>query len=669
MSAAGYDFGSKNSYVALLRNGVIDTIDNDMSYRATPTAVSFTSSMRLTGNLASSQTIMNFQNTFFAFKNLIGLLHDDPVAQFEMQHAPVDFIKMDDGTVGVSAQYLGNPVVFSISQLVTMMVSDLKKTTLMHTPTMPPCVFSVPNYFTECQRRSFLAAIEAADITPGCLISDTLAVCLNYVLYKADLPKIGEVPHMVAFVDVGYSSTQVCIASFNERKVRVQSSLGSNCFGGRIFDRILCEKFCSDFHKQHGLSIKENGRAYLKLLNESEKVKKKLSGTTVSIPANVECIMNDVDFNSKVCRDEFDVLCEELYTKFRGFLISVLQACRVSVDKIDVVETVGGSSRIPGLKKIISEVFGKEISTTMNLDEAVVRGCAIKSAFISRNSKIYNLEVTDAMTLNYSVLYDGKDGEQNQLMVYGLGYLFPAKSELVFPPNEEFTFIVSQTDAWGNVHQVGHCKSVVVLPLDFIPEKLAFHVNVDSSGIFSVLKAFVFARKTQEFSGQDPDLESNNNEAINEAQETPFEFQYSRDFTKFIPNAQNIEKEMLAQIKTEKDISDSKNELEDFIYSSKDKYASIYRPYITNEEFLMISEMLSKKQEWLSGDGERQPAQVYKDHLKEMKDAFLPFKSRSDNRNRIITDIGQRFRSFGRSIKDLFVTSTRTKPNTSRKSN
>lgn len=250
------------------------------------------------------------------------------------------------------------------------------------------CVISVPCYMTDAERRALIDASQVAGLNCLKLMNETTAVALTYGLYHTNLPDVNEKPHIVAFVDMGHTHLQVSAVAFNKGKLRMLATTFDNNLGGRDFDRVLIEHFAQDFKQRYHVDAMSNVRARLRLRNECEKLKKLMSSNASPIPLNIECFMNDTDVSGKMKREDFEKLSESLLARVRRTLEELLHEAKLTPKDIDLIEIVGGSTRIPAIKQIVHEVFAKEPSTTLNADEACARGCTIMCAILSPNFKV-----------------------------------------------------------------------------------------------------------------------------------------------------------------------------------------------------------------------------------------------------------------------------------------
>lgn len=85
--------------------------------------------------------------------------------------------------------------------------------------------------------------------------------------------------------------------------------------GGRDFDKVLASHFCAEFESRLKLRVQSNHRAYVRLLTEVEKLKKQMSANATKLPLNIECLMNDKDVSSSICRADFEHMCAPMLTR------------------------------------------------------------------------------------------------------------------------------------------------------------------------------------------------------------------------------------------------------------------------------------------------------------------------------------------------------------------
>ncbi|XP_071511676.1 97 kDa heat shock protein-like [Diadema antillarum] len=493
MSVVGFDVGNLSSYIAVARGGGIETIANEYSDRLTPSVVSFGEKLRTQGHAARSQAITNFKNTVSQFKRFIARKFDDPSVQTDVERVPYKVTQLEDGKLGLQVQYLGEQDTFTPEQVYAMLLTKLKETSEVNLQRkVVDCVVSVPQYYTDLERRGILHAAEIAGLNCLRVISDTTAVALAYGIYKQDLPAPEEKPRNVVFVDCGHASLQVSVTAFNKGKLKVLANASDRQLGGRDFDWLLAEHFAEDFKTRYKLDVKSNMRAWLRLLTECDKLKKLMSANATEISMNIECIMNDRDVSGKMKRSDFEALAGDLLKRVEGPLRSVLEQTKLKPEDIHSVEIVGGSSRIPSIKETIKKVFKKECSTTLNQDEAVARGCALQCAILSPTFRVRDFTVTDLTPYAISLKWEGTDGEDGSMEVFSKNHQAPFAKMLTFYRKEPFKLVAQYTDPNLPFQEptIGQFTVNGVVPTaENESSKIKVKVRVNGHGIFTVSSA------------------------------------------------------------------------------------------------------------------------------------------------------------------------------------
>ncbi|KAI8804205.1 heat shock protein 70 family [Cladochytrium replicatum] len=410
MSVVGIDFGNLNTVVAVARNRGIDVIINEVSNRATPSLVSFGEKQRYLGESAKTQEISNFKNTVSGLKRLIGRPFSDPeIHSFEKPYINSRLSEPtgDDAADEVAARvmYQNEQRDFTFTQLTAMFLGKVKEFT--HAEIKIPVndvVISCPGWYTDRQRRALRDAAEIVGLNCVRVMNDLSAAALGYGITKTDLPdpstNANAKPRTIVFVDLGHSSYQVAVVSFVKGKLTVKGTAYDRNLGGRDFDEILVQHYVKEFSAKYKIDIASNPKAVFRLRQGIEKVKKVLSANPITM-LNVESLMDDKDVSAEVHRSHFLELAQSLVGRLIPPLEQALAAAGVTPDEVDFVELVGGSTRVQAVKETLAKFFGgsldgaHKLSTTLNQDEAVARGCALQCAIISPVFKVRDFSVTD----------------------------------------------------------------------------------------------------------------------------------------------------------------------------------------------------------------------------------------------------------------------------------
>ncbi|KAI5941857.1 heat shock 70 kDa protein 4L [Manis javanica] len=692
MSVVGIDLGFLNCYIAVARSGGIETIANEYSDRCTPACISLGSRTRAIGNAAKSQIVTNVRNTIHGFKKLHGRSFDDPIVQTEKIRLPYELQKMPNGSTGVKVRYLEEERPFAIEQVTGMLLAKLKETSenALKKP-VADCVISIPSFFTDTERRSVMAAAQVAGLNCLRLMNETTAVALAYGIYKQDLPPLDEKPRNVIFIDMGHSAYQVSVCAFNKGKLKVLATTFDPYLGGRNFDEALVNYFCDEFKTKYKINVKENSRALLRLYQECEKLKKLMSANASDLPLNIECFMNDLDVSSKMNRAQFEQLCASLFARVEPPLKAVMEQANLQREDINSIEIVGGATRIPAVKEQITKFFLKDISTTLNADEAVARGCALQCAILSPAFKVREFSITDlvpySITLRWKTSFEDGTGECE---VFCKNHPAPFSKVITFHKKEPFELEAFYT----NLHEVPYPDprigsftiQNVFSQSDGDSSKVKVKVRVNIHGIFSVASASVIEKQNVDGDHSDAPMETEtsfkneNKDDVDKmqvdqeevshqkcyAEHTPEEeIDHTGTKTKSVPSDKQdpsnqtfkkgkvmsidlpilsslcrqlgqdllnsyIENEgkMIMQDKLEKERNDAKNAVEEYVYDFRDKLGTVYEKFITQEDLNKLSAILEDTENWLYEEGEDQPKQIYVDKLQELKKYGQPIQMR-----------------------------------------
>ncbi|KAF4084020.1 hypothetical protein AMELA_G00124060 [Ameiurus melas] len=707
MSVVGFDVGFQNCYIAVARSGGIETIANEYSDRCTPACISLASKNRTIGNAAKSQIITNFKNSVHGFKKFHGRAFDDHFVKNEKSKLPYSLHKLANGGIGVKVHYLEEDKVFTIEQVTAMLLTKLKETSesALKKPVVD-CVISVPSFFTDAQRRSMIDASQIAGLNCLKLINDTTAVALAYGIYKQDLPNPEEKPRNVVFVDIGHSSYQVSIVSFNKGKLKVLATAFDPYFGGRNFDEAVVEYFCEEFKVRYKLNVKDNPRALLRLYQECEKLKKLMSANSSELPLNIECFMNDIDVSGKMNRGHFEELCAQLLMRVDAPLKAVMEQSKLGRDEIYAVEVVGGATRIPAIKERISRFFCKDISTTLNADEAVARGCALQCAILSPAFKVREFSITDVVPFPITLRWKSPTDEGVcECEVYSKNHAAPFSKVITFHKKEPFdlqAFYSTSQDLPFPDTAIGRFTIQNVMPQsDGDSSKIKVKVRVNVHGIFSVSSASLIEKQKGE--AEDVQMEMEPTVQNDSRQEEQTKMQVDQDAqgeqlneegkapgsnTKDGASPENQEpgaglskpktkvksfelpihtctvrqldrellnslveeeRKMIVQDKLEKERNDAKNAVEEYVYDLRDKLCGIYEKYITEDDSSRLTLVLEDTENWLYEEGEDQSKDIYLDKLAELKRFGGPIEERyreQEERPQAFDELGKKIQLF-----------------------
>lgn len=378
--AIGIDLGTTFSCVGVMKNGSIEIISNDQGNRTTPSYVAFNDTERLVGGAAKNQCAKNPKNTIFDAKRLIGRKFNDPSVQADMKHWPFKVLKKGDRVV-IEATHLGKQKQFNPEEISAMVLTKMKETAEAYLgTTVTKAVITVPAYFNDAQRQATKDAGTIAGLTVLRIINEPTAAAIAYGLDR----KAKTEQHVLIF-DLGGGTFDVSLLSIEDGIFEVKATAGNNHLGGEDFDNILVEHFAKEFRRKTRKDISENHRALRRLRTQAERAKRALSSSTQA-SIEIDSLAEGVDFNATITRARFEDLCGSLFRSCIAPVERVLKDSGFSKSDINEVVLVGGSTRIPKVRQLISEFFnGKELAQNINPDEAVAYGAAVQAAVLNND--------------------------------------------------------------------------------------------------------------------------------------------------------------------------------------------------------------------------------------------------------------------------------------------
>uniref|UniRef100_A0A8C7SP26 Heat shock protein 4a n=1 Tax=Oncorhynchus mykiss TaxID=8022 RepID=A0A8C7SP26_ONCMY len=658
MSVVGIDVGFQSCYVAVARAGGIETVANEYSDRSTPACVSFGPRNRSVGAAAKGQVVTNCKNTVQGFKRFHGRAFLDPYVQSAKSSLVYDLAQMPSGMTGIKVMYMEEEKVFSIEQVTAMLLTKLKETaeTAMKKP-VADCVISVPSFYTDAERRSVIDAAQIAGLNCLRLMNETTAVTLAYGIYKQDLPAPEEKPRNVVFVDLGHSGYQVSVCAFNKGKLKMLASAFDAELGGKDFDEVLVNHFCEEFGKKYKLDVKTKPRALVRLYQECEKLKKLMSANSSDLPLNIECFMNDIDVTGKLNRGHFEEMCAGLLAKVEAPLHSVMEQAKLKKEDIYAVEIVGGASRIPAVKERVSKFFGKELSTTLNADEAVARGCALQCAILSPAFKVREFSITDVVHYPISLKWNSAAEEGlSDCEVFPRNHAAPFSKVLTFYRREPF----SLEAYYNNPKELPYPDPTIGTrtnspeTLNASNKLLGFKGQGEGQGECprGLQRVQCLSSRTLEDGKQEKNHapSAKKPKVKTKTVELPIENSLHWQLTNDLVNLfMENEGKMIMQDKLEKERNDAKNNVEEYVYEMRDKLHGVLEKFVSESDRDTFALRLEDTENWLYDDGEDQQKQVYIDKLAELKKLGQPVQERyieAEERPKAFDELGRHIQQY-----------------------
>jgi len=675
MSVVGLDFGTQNAVIAVARNRGVDVITNEVSNRATPALVGFGPKSRYLGETAKTQEVSNLKNTVGSLTRLAGRSLKDPDVAIEQEHVSCKLVDVD-GQVGAEVSYQGKKEQFTATQLTAMFLTRAKQTASAELKLpVNDMVIAVPAWYTDAQRRAIIDAAEISGLKILRLINETTATALGWGITKTDLPGPEEKPKRVAFVDIGHSNYTCSIVEFRKGELKVISTAYDRHFGGRNFDKAIVDHFAAEFKEKFKVDINENPKAKLRVVAACEKLKKVLSANA-GAPINIESLMNDVDVRGFLKREELEEIMKPLLERCTAPLEQALAEAKLKTDDIDTIELVGGCTRVPALKSAIQDFFGKQLSFTLNADEAIARGSAFACAILSPVFRVRDFSIHDIC--NYPIEFTWEKSaeipdEDTSLTVFNRGNVMPSTKILTFYRKQAFDLeakyakpemLPGKMNPWIGRFSVKGVKADE--KDDFMICKLKARLNLN--GILNVESGYyvedmeveepiegedvsfeqqepsqseldyereskrpkITASADMKTQAMDTDKEPKTRKVKKQVKkgDLPLSSGTASLDVQAIANLSEKEHSMIMEDKLVADTEDKKNELEAYIYEMRAKIDEEYADFSSEEEKTKLKEKLETSEDWLYDEGEDATKAVYQSKIDEIRAIGGPIAQR-----------------------------------------
>ncbi|KAM4015557.1 hypoxia up-regulated protein 1 [Anomaloglossus baeobatrachus] len=417
------DLGSEWMKIAIVKPGVpMEIVLNKESRRKTPCAVALKDNERLFGDSAVGLAPKNPKVTFRYFQDLIGKREENPQVEDFRKRFP-EYNVLRDEERGTVFFKLSEELTYTPEELLAMIL-NYSRTLAEEFAEQPikDVVITVPAFFNQAERRAVLQAAKLAGLKVLQLINDNTAVALNYGVFRRK--DINATAQSIMFYDMGSRSTACTIVTYQTTKTKesgIQPQLQirgvgfDRSLGGLEIDLRLREHLAKLFNgqKKSKKDVRENPRAMAKLLKEANRVKTILSANNDHM-AQIEGLMDDIDFKAKVTRQELEDLCADLFERVSSPVQKALSSAEMNMDEIDQVIIVGGSTRIPKVQEHLLKAVGKEeLGKNINADEAAAMGAVYQAAALSKAFKVKPFVVRDAAVFPIQVEFTREVEEEN----------------------------------------------------------------------------------------------------------------------------------------------------------------------------------------------------------------------------------------------------------------
>ena len=371
----GIDLGTTNSLVASVSGGEPTILVPEGERGIVPSVVSFRSDQVLTGDEAHDERVSNSRNTIFSIKRFMGRGYDD--VKDEMRHLPFDADSDEREVVHVLAQGRSYSAP-EISALVLRRLKSRAEKTLGR-PVLR-AVVTVPAYFNDAQRQATKDAGKLAGLEVLRIINEPTAASLAYGLHERNRG-------VVAVYDLGGGTFDISLLRIKDGVFEVLSTGGDTRLGGDDFDQAISRHVREEILENHGVDLSETPEALAELTLLSENIKKTLSDSD-----STEYILENpggvpLSCKGNLTREDMEALLWPIARRTLAPCKRALSDAGLSHEEVDEVVLVGGSTRMPLIRRMVEELFQKKPHADLDPDEVVALGAAVQADILAGGRK------------------------------------------------------------------------------------------------------------------------------------------------------------------------------------------------------------------------------------------------------------------------------------------
>ncbi|XP_052203222.1 heat shock cognate 70 kDa protein-like isoform X2 [Diospyros lotus] len=336
-------------------------------------------------------------------KRLIGRRFNDESVQSDLKVWPFKVVAGQGDKPMIQVTYKDKQKQFAAEEISSMVLLKMREIAEAFLgSTVKDAVVTVPAYFNDSQRQATKDAGLIAGLNVMSILNEPTAAAIAYGL---EMNAGSDIDKNVLIFDLGGGTFDVSLLTMKQGVFEVKATTGDTHLGGQDFDNRMVNYFVEEFKRRQKKNIIGSPKALQRLRTACERAKRHLSLTTETT-IDIDCLFEGIDFFTTVTRAKFEDLNMDLFKKCIELVEKCLTDANVSKSSIHDVVLVGGSARIPKVQQMLQDLFnGKELCKSINPDEAVAYGAAVRAAILGGNAteKIHDLVLLDVTPLSLGI--------------------------------------------------------------------------------------------------------------------------------------------------------------------------------------------------------------------------------------------------------------------------
>ncbi|OQV24354.1 Hypoxia up-regulated protein 1 [Hypsibius exemplaris] len=526
LATMSIDLSSEYLKIAIVKPGVpMEIVLNTESHRKTPLAVAIRNGERTFGDAALGTCVRSPKSCFVFFLDLLGKNTSHPLVKLYQERFP-QYDLVDDPVSGRAVFKLDDGTFFAPEELLAMILKYARGLAEKYAEQpISDAVIAIPPFYTQIERISINYAAKMAGLTVLQLLNDNTAAALNYGVFRRK--EMNATMQYIMLYDMGSTSTTATIIGYHVTKLKdtdgksaetaqlVIKGVGyDRTLGGLEIDLRLRKFFVEKFQEKTKKNAAKNPGALVKLLKEAARVKRVLSANNEH-QAQVEGLMDDVDFSTKITRAELESMCSDVFARIPAIIEQALMSANIGGDEIQQVIVLGGGTRIPKVQEeLLKAVRRKELGKNLNSDEAIALGAVYQAAHLSKGFRVMTLDLVDTTIFPIVVEFErgsssnsDSDEATNKLVkrvLFARSNGYPLRKVLTFPKHTtDFEFSVRYADydflSAAEQSYIGNSLQFKIglqgvtdafaKHADKRPKGVKTHFRVDQSGLFFLEQA------------------------------------------------------------------------------------------------------------------------------------------------------------------------------------